>query len=108
MATRRNFLKLVLAAPVAGVVAKLGVFSLEVKSKAAAVASRVNGFYTGYYVAVVNGRGASQVRRIVGYDGTTKVATLSAAWSEAPDSSSQFVILGEGNPIQPSDLKLDA
>ncbi len=101
MTTRRNFLKLAIAAPVAGVMAKLGVLSLAVQTKAAAVASHVSGFYTGMWVVVAQGRGAGQTRQIVSYDGTTRTATLSADWKTKPDSGSEFSIVA-GDKIGPS------
>jgi hypothetical protein len=41
---------------------------------------------------LVAGTGAGQARVIIGYDGTTKVATVNAAWSTNPDSTTRFVI----------------
>lgn len=107
MTTRRNFLKLALIAPVAG--AKLGMLSLEVKSKAAAVASRVNGFYTGMWVVISDGPGRGQSRQIIGYDGTTKVATLSAGWATKPDSTSLITLVthDQYGPA-PQSIRLDA
>jgi hypothetical protein len=107
MTTRRNFLKLALAAPIAGVMAKLGVVAVEARSAAAAVASRVNGYYTGMYLVVARGAGAEQMRVITGYSGTTHTATM--GWSTPPDANSQIVLL-RGDQIDPAgaDMKFNA
>ncbi len=47
-------------------------------------------------VAILSGTGAGQVRKISagGYNGTTKVATVTTAWTTQPDSTSVYMILG--------------
>jgi len=89
MSTRRHFLKLLLATPIA---AQLGAFALQVKTRAAALASPVNGFYTGMWIALTGGSGAGQLRQIVAYDGRTKTATLNGPWTTPPDSTSEFIL----------------
>jgi hypothetical protein len=49
--------------------------------KLSGAASVVNGFYEGYWVKVTSGFSNNQVRKITGYDGSTKVLTLSSAWT---------------------------
>jgi hypothetical protein len=41
---------------------------------------------------LVGGTGAGQKRKISSYDGTTKTAVCTPAWTVAPDASSEFVI----------------
>lgn len=48
--------------------------------------------YNGCEVRIVSGTGAGQVRVISDYVGSTKVATVSTAWSVNPDSSSQYLV----------------
>jgi hypothetical protein len=43
-------------------------------------ANGVNEYYTGWWVKVSSGFSNNQVRKITGYNGTTKIATLSGAW----------------------------
>lgn len=54
--------------------------------------SAVNSFYNGQLVQIVGGTGAGQGARLVtGYVGATKVATVSPAWTTAPDATSTYV-----------------
>lgn len=47
-------------------------------------------FYNGYFVAVAGGTGAGQERKITGYNGNTKVATVDHDWAAPPDSTSIY------------------
>jgi hypothetical protein len=59
----------------------------------AATASAVSGYYNEYYVRIAGGTGVlNEVRQITGYSGGTFVATVSAPWTTAPDSTTQYVI----------------
>lgn len=58
-----------------------------------ASASATNSYYNGDILMIVAGTGAGQARVVTGYDGTTKVSTVNAAWSTNPDSTSRFVIV---------------
>lgn len=58
-------------------------------------ASAVDDFYNNMYVTIVSGTGAGQSRKISDYVGSTKVATVSSAWSTQPDSTSVFRIFGQ-------------
>lgn len=53
-------------------------------------ASATNQRYTGYKVLIESGTGAGQSRTISDYNGTTKVATVSSAWSTQPDNTSVY------------------
>lgn len=50
-------------------------------------------FYTNSYIRIVSGTGAGQERRITGYVGSTKVATVARAWGTNPDNTSVFEIM---------------
>ena len=59
-------------------------------------ASAVDNYYNGCYVNITNNSPANalgQARLIVGYVGSTKVATVEAAWGTNPSSASTFEIL---------------
>lgn len=56
-----------------------------------ASASAVDDYYTGQAITIVSGVGAGQVRRVNGYVGSTKVATVDA-WGTNPDNTSVFVL----------------
>ena len=58
-----------------------------------ASASATNDFYSNTWVLITGGTGAGQCRLIYGYNGTTKVATISPNWATNPDNTSTFAIL---------------
>lgn len=60
-------------------------------------ASAVNDFYKDSLVRIVGGTGVGQTRRITGYVGATKTATVNTAWSVNPDVTSIFEIFGDSN-----------
>jgi cytoskeletal protein CcmA (bactofilin family) len=47
-------------------------------------------FYKDWWVKIADGVGAMQVRQIVSYDGATKIATLSSAWTTVPVASDTY------------------
>jgi hypothetical protein len=53
-------------------------------------------FYKGTTVLIVSGTGLGQSRVIIGYNGTTKVATVDRAWAVNPDATSVYVVLALG------------
>ncbi|TNJ64921.1 hypothetical protein FE784_17990 [Paenibacillus hemerocallicola] len=55
-------------------------------------ASATSGEYNTMTVYLVGGTGAGQKRKISSYDGTTKTAVCTPAWTVAPDASSEFEI----------------
>ena len=57
-----------------------------------ASASGSDDAYNGYPIHIRGGAGFGQVRTISDYDGTTKVATVSSAWTTQPDNTSKFSI----------------
>lgn len=56
-----------------------GMTSTQVKLSGSA--SGINGFYVGQWIKVTSGFSVNQVRKITGYDGSTKVITVSSAWT---------------------------
>lgn len=63
----------------------------------AAGASAVDGVYFQTYLAIVEGTGAGQGHHIVGYNGTTKVATIDDDWVVQPDNTSVYILYGSGS-----------
>lgn len=56
-------------------------------------ASEVDGHYTDVFVEIISGPGAGQRRRITGYTGSTRQATIDTAWAQTPTSASGYRIL---------------
>ena len=56
-------------------------------------ASSITDYYVGLAVAITSGTGAGQIRTISAYNGTSKVATVSAAWTTNPASGSGFALV---------------
>lgn len=60
-------------------------------------ASSVNDFYLGGIVVPTGGTGGTQPgRRITGYTGSSKIASVHPAWATAPDGTTTFAILPSG------------
>jgi hypothetical protein len=55
-------------------------------------ASSTDDIYNGMYVTITSGPGAGQIRIIEDYVGSTKVATITPAWTTQPTSSSNYEI----------------
>lgn len=58
----------------------------------AAGASAVTDYYKLATVTITGGTGSGQTRAISAYNGTTKVATVSSAWTTPPDATSNYTI----------------
>lgn len=78
----------ILAAPVTGVATAGAARTMTL----AVGASAVDGFYNGMHVSITSGTGNGQERVIVGYNGTTKVATVDRDWATLPDATSNYSI----------------
>jgi uncharacterized protein (DUF2345 family) len=72
-------------------------------------ASAVNDFYNNWWIRITSGTGATQVRRILDYDGTTKIATIygnadqttqvpveGLDWLTIPDDTSNYALYYHG------------
>lgn len=49
--------------------------------KLSTLANSSNDYYNGWWIKVTSGFSVSQVRKIISYNGTTRVATVSSAWT---------------------------
>lgn len=58
-----------------------------------ALASDQNSVYLGQIIWIVNGTGADQAKMIIGYNGTTKIATVDSNWIVQPDNTSIYTIM---------------
>lgn len=56
-------------------------------------ASATSDIYNDEFIRIVSGTGADQVRKILDYNGSTKVLQVSKDWTTAPDATSVFAIL---------------
>ena len=54
-------------------------------------ASGTNDYYNNFTIIITSGTGSQQWRTVSDYNGTSKVATISSAWTVTPDSSSTYV-----------------
>lgn len=61
----------------------------------AAGASANDDEYNGRAVKITSGTGSGQHRPISDYNGTTKVATVSANWDTTPDATSVYEVIGQ-------------
>lgn len=55
-------------------------------------ASITDGYYTAQTIVILSGTGSGQTRVISGYIGSTRVATVSVAWTTPPDGTSVYEI----------------
>ena len=55
-------------------------------------ASATDDVYNGMYVTITSGTGTGQIRIIEDYVGSTKVATVTPAWTTTPDNTSNYEI----------------
>lgn len=57
------------------------------------LASDTNDTYNGQVVFIRSGNGEDQAKRVIAYNGTTKIATVESDWTTLPDASSGYVML---------------
>lgn len=60
-------------------------------------ASAVDNFYTGQLITLTSGTGAGQTRRIIGYVGSTKVATVDSNWVTNPTAGTTFRLIASAS-----------
>lgn len=84
-----NFNQVITAAPVTGT-AQAGGSTTTIKL--AAGASAVDDFYLGMRCAITGGTGSGSYSRIIGYNGTSKIATVATPFSAATDATSLYSI----------------
>lgn len=75
-----------------GIVEAGGRFTIRLSTTVATQPSSVDNFYNGSSVYVKSGTGASQLRRIVNYNGSTKTLTVNSAFSTTPNTDSTVII----------------
>ena len=64
-----------------------------------AAASATDNWYDPAIIAIYEGTGAGQSRRIIDYVGSTKVATVNQDWRTNPSSDSVFTIFSDGGLV---------
>ena len=62
-------------------------------------ASATNDIYDENLITIVAGTGTGQTRIIAEYNGSTKVAIVDRVWTTTPDSTSEFVMIGNAIAI---------
>lgn len=55
-------------------------------------ASAVDQYYRGWVIRTTGGTGPNQIREVIDYNGTTKVATVSAVWGTTPANDTTFTV----------------
>lgn len=66
-------------------------------------ASSTNDAYKGMVIVTNGGTGSGQTRVIIGYVGSTKVATVTPAWSTQPDNTTDFIVYANNLYVPASD-----
>jgi hypothetical protein len=64
-----------------------------------ASASAVDDYYKDMFLVITSGTGSGQTRRIIGYVGSTKVATVDRAWGTNPTTGSTFRLVANGSIV---------
>lgn len=72
------------------------------------LASSTDNIYNGQTVIIRGGTGSDQVRVIIGYVGSSKVATVDRAWITNPDNTSVYMVYQTQSPKLDSSLRTDA
>ena len=75
-----------------GLVTAASTDATHVNLSAAAGVSAANDAYNTMIITITSGTGAGQLRTISDYVGATKVAEISAIWTDIPDATSAFII----------------
>lgn len=60
-------------------------------------ASAVDGYYVGQLLTLTRGTGVGQTRRIIGYVGSTKVATVDSNWTTNPVAGTAFRLIASAS-----------
>jgi len=68
--------------------------------------SATDNYYRGATVHLIGGTGADQIRTIVSYVGSTKVATIDFAWATNPDSTSNYRLSSTRSPAMDTSLRV--
>lgn len=54
--------------------------------------SDTNDYYKDIFLKIIEGTGNGQIRKIMEYDGATKIATIKGSWTAIPDTTSNYSI----------------
>jgi hypothetical protein len=65
----------------------------------AATASSTDDFYNNYNLKITSGNGIAQVRKIIDYVGSSKIATLESNWTTIPTANDTYEILASSVSI---------
>jgi hypothetical protein len=66
----------------------------------AASSSTAPGYYNEYYVRIAGGTGLlNEVRQIVSYDGTSRIATVASPWTTMPDDTTLYALQDGTQPF---------
>lgn len=68
-----------------------------------ALASDVDDTYIGQLLFLVSGTGQDQTGLVIGYNGTTKVATIAGNWSTTPSTDTAYIML-PSSPVLLADV----
>lgn len=72
--------------------------STSTTAKLRSAASSVNDAYKGLFIVITGGTGVvGEARQIAAYNGTTKVATLTAPWTTIPDATTTYTLTNGTN-----------
>lgn len=73
---------------------KVGILQAATSTTATldSAASSIDDYYNNELLHIDAGTGEGQVRVITDYNGTTKVATINAAWTTTPDTTSEYIV----------------
>lgn len=55
-------------------------------------ASPINDYYKGMFIKIISGPGEGEIKKIIEYNATTKVATIKGSWSTIPQNNSVYRI----------------
>lgn len=69
-------------------------------------ASAVDNYYVGMTIQFTGGTGSGQYNIITGYVGSTRIATVTAAWPTAPVAGSTMYKIGGGDTITTADVSI--
>jgi len=55
-----------------------------------ASSSNINDYYKDVFLKIIDGAGSGQTKKIIEYDGTTKIATIVGTWTTSPNDTSIY------------------
>jgi len=55
-------------------------------------ASSEDGYYEDTFLKIISGTGSDQIKKIIDYEGSTKIATIRGNWETIPDTASKYKV----------------